>query len=293
MSQLSSSSSFQALFGAALQDYEDRTRINLVNHPLAKQLEECDSLDSIIAILREQAKGFCKVRGDTGKLMKSVKCSVDVLYILSISTVLGEGVGLSFPPAKAIFAGIAILLAAVKNSRASYDTLVELLASFENFLSRLRIYTGIPPTPILTDVLVKIIAELLYTLALATKHVKRGRFKKFLKNVRGENEMEAALRRLDRLTSDEGRATAAQTLEAVYGLVRHRRVVLDDADGNNSAGSILGALECTQEIVGESELKKEQRGTLQQDARQWPSDPWSHSLACFFFSQYSMQMAGQ
>jgi alkanesulfonate monooxygenase SsuD/methylene tetrahydromethanopterin reductase-like flavin-dependent oxidoreductase (luciferase family) len=46
-------------------------------------------------------------------------------------------------------------------------------------------------------------------------------------NVRGENEIEAALRRLDRLTSDESRATAAQTLEVVYGLVRHRRVVLD------------------------------------------------------------------
>jgi hypothetical protein len=103
MSQLSSSSSFQALFGAALQDYEDRTRINLVNHPLAKQLEECDSLDSIIAILREQAKGFCKVRGDTGKLMKSVNCSVDVLYILSISTVLGEGVGLVRPKQSSAF----------------------------------------------------------------------------------------------------------------------------------------------------------------------------------------------
>jgi hypothetical protein len=48
-----------------------------------------------------------------------------------------------------------------------------------------------------------------------------------VKNIRGENEMEAALRRLDRLTSDEGLATAAQTLEFVYGLVRHRRVVLD------------------------------------------------------------------
>ena len=69
---------------------------------------------------------------------------------------------------------------AVKNSRASYDTLVELFASFENFLSRLRIYTGIPPTPILTDVLVKIIAELLYTLALVTKHVKRGQFSEFV-----------------------------------------------------------------------------------------------------------------
>jgi len=49
-----------------------------------------------------------------------------------------------------------------------------------------------------------------------------------VKNVRGgENEMEAALRRLDRLTSDEGRATAAQTLEVVYRLVRHRSVVLE------------------------------------------------------------------
>jgi hypothetical protein len=68
----------------------------------------------------------------------------------------------------------------VKNSRASYDTLVELFASFENFLSRLRIYTGIPPTPVLTDVLVDIIVELLYTLAVATEHVKQGRFSEFV-----------------------------------------------------------------------------------------------------------------
>jgi hypothetical protein len=47
-----------------------------------------------------------------------------------------------------------------------------------------------------------------------------------VKNVRGENDFAAALRRLDRLTSDEGRATAAQTLEVVYGLVR-QGVVLD------------------------------------------------------------------
>ena len=69
---------------------------------------------------------------------------------------------------------------AVKNTHASYDALVELFASFETFLSRLRIYTRIPPTPVLTDVLVGIIAELLYTLALATKHVNRGRFSEFI-----------------------------------------------------------------------------------------------------------------
>jgi hypothetical protein len=102
MSQLSSSSSFQALFAAALYDYESRTGISLVNHPLAKQLEECDSLDSIIAILREQAKGFREVR-DNGKLMKSVNCSVDVLYILSTSTALGEGVGIVRPKQSSTF----------------------------------------------------------------------------------------------------------------------------------------------------------------------------------------------
>ena len=48
-----------------------------------------------------------------------------------------------------------------------------------------------------------------------------------MKKLRGENDIEATLQRLNRLTQDEVRATAAQTLEAVYGLVRHRRVVME------------------------------------------------------------------
>jgi hypothetical protein len=48
-----------------------------------------------------------------------------------------------------------------------------------------------------------------------------------MKKFRGENDIEATLRRLDRLTLDEVRATTAQTLEVVHGLVRHRRVVMD------------------------------------------------------------------
>jgi hypothetical protein len=94
MSQSSSSSTFQALFNAALRDYELQTGIGLVDHPFAKQLQECDSVNSINSILEEQAKVFRELRGDDGKLMKSLKCSVDILYTLSISTVLGEGIGL-------------------------------------------------------------------------------------------------------------------------------------------------------------------------------------------------------
>jgi hypothetical protein len=45
--------------------------------------------------------------------------------------------------------------------------------------------------------------------------------------LRGEKDIEATIQRLDRLTLDEGRATAAQTLEVVYGLVQHRRAIMD------------------------------------------------------------------
>jgi hypothetical protein len=69
---------------------------------------------------------------------------------------------------------------AVKNISASYDALVDLFASFENFLNRLSIYTEVPPTPTLTNVLVKILVELLSTLAIATKQVKQGRLSGFI-----------------------------------------------------------------------------------------------------------------
>jgi uncharacterized membrane protein len=53
--------------------------------------------------------------------------------------------------------------------------LVNLLESIEHFLKRLDIYTKIPPTPALAEILVKIIAELLSTLGLVTKEIKQNR----------------------------------------------------------------------------------------------------------------------
>jgi len=47
---------------------------------------------------------------------------------------------------------------------------------------------------------------------------------------------------MDRLTLDEARATGAQTLEVVYGLVQHRRVVMGDLDDMASADSIRKVL---------------------------------------------------
>ena len=58
---------------------------------------------------------------------------------------------------------------------ASYEALVDLLESIEHFLSRLRIYTQLPSTLTADEILVKIMMELLSTLAQATKELKQGR----------------------------------------------------------------------------------------------------------------------
>ena len=118
----------------------------------------------------------------------------------------------------------------------SHNALVDLLESIEHFLKRLDIYTKVSPTPAMDEIVVKILVELLSTLALATKELKQGRpsesvppdvvtysvkTEKFVKKLfGGDKDVEAILQRLDRLTQDEARATAAEILNIVHGLVQ-------------------------------------------------------------------------
>ncbi len=64
---------------------------------------------------------------------------------------------------------------AVKDVGASYDALVDLFESISSFVSRLEVYTMIPLTEAMTDIVIKIMVEVLSTLALATKQVNQGR----------------------------------------------------------------------------------------------------------------------
>lgn len=94
MSQSPSFTTLQALFDAALQDYKDKTGNTLTDHPIAKQLETYDSVNSITAILQEQARSFREFRENDGRLMKALNSSVDVLCAPSISSALNEAIGL-------------------------------------------------------------------------------------------------------------------------------------------------------------------------------------------------------
>jgi hypothetical protein len=59
-----------------------------------------------------------------------------------------------------------------------------------------------------------------------TCYVTQRKAVKFLKKHFGEKEVDAVLQRLARLTQDEARTTAAQTLEVVYSLVQNMTVVM-------------------------------------------------------------------
>ena len=68
-----------------------------------------------------------------------------------------------------------------KSVPASYDALVEIFECVGYFLLRLRIYTEIKePRKALTEVVIKIMAELISVLALATKQIKEGKFSTFI-----------------------------------------------------------------------------------------------------------------
>jgi hypothetical protein len=58
---------------------------------------------------------------------------------------------------------------------ASQEVLINIFMRIESFFKRLESYTEVQPTDAMTDVIVKIMIEVLSILAIATKEIKRGR----------------------------------------------------------------------------------------------------------------------
>ena len=100
-----------------------------------------------------------------------------------------------FSPAKVIFAGAGVFLLvstfldqfaiehpsdvlrsqAAKDVSGSQDALVDVFEHVENFFKRLETYTEVPPTAAMTDIIVKIMVEVLGILAISTKEIQQGR----------------------------------------------------------------------------------------------------------------------
>ena len=93
MTDQSGSSRLRVLFEAALQDYEKQTGIALVDHPLAGKLQNCDSVESITAVLHEQTQASSEFQ-ESDKMLKPLKSIVSVLYKLSATANFCQVIGL-------------------------------------------------------------------------------------------------------------------------------------------------------------------------------------------------------
>ncbi|KAI0269098.1 hypothetical protein BGY98DRAFT_1190386 [Russula aff. rugulosa BPL654] len=291
----SSSPNFQLIFNNALDAYKKRTKNDLLAHPLVIQFQTCTSSSAVLALIHQQIQGL--QRGDD-RLTKWLDPTVRVLY--AFSKTLGEGVNLVFSPAKVIFAGVGVLLSAVVDVRASQDTLIDIFERMETFFQRLEIYTRVSPPPEMIDIIVKIMVEVLTILGTATKEMKQGRTKKYLKKLTGKTSIEDALKRLDKLTNEEVRMVTAQVLEATHAVkdkvldVDNKVARVDDrvADVDSNVKAIDDKVTLVLDEGKETRVAVQQvaddmdqlkRNQLRQDLRKWlsPSDPSiNHNIAC-------------
>jgi hypothetical protein len=83
-----SSSNFQLILNNALKAYKKRTKKDLLAHPLATQLEYCNSPSAILTLLQQQVAS----RSSDDRWTKWLDPTVNVLY--AFSETLGEGVSL-------------------------------------------------------------------------------------------------------------------------------------------------------------------------------------------------------
>ncbi|KAI0298096.1 hypothetical protein B0F90DRAFT_826418 [Multifurca ochricompacta] len=132
----------QSLFNVTLIKYSKETGIDLATHPLAATIDSCSSIGAVIVAIQEQTWP-----------------SAHTVFLLSPSAALKGNIDLGFPPAKAVFCGICVLLAAARDFDTNYVALVDLFGCVESFLRFLRIYTSIPPALVVIEKAMKILLD--------------------------------------------------------------------------------------------------------------------------------------
>jgi hypothetical protein len=93
-SMAASSSNFQILINNSLKLYHKRTKNDILLHPLAAQLQTCDTPSDILAVLQQQVQGLDQTRSSDDRWTKWLDPTIHVL--LTFSQTVGT-VGLVCP----------------------------------------------------------------------------------------------------------------------------------------------------------------------------------------------------
>lgn len=117
---------------------------------------------------------------------------------------------------------------------AAPGALLELLERIENVFRQLETYINIPMNAGMMDAIVEVLTEVLCILAIATNEINQNRASEFifearstrlvylstetfLKKLVGRKDIEDAIQRLEKVTSQEARMAAAEALNCLHG----------------------------------------------------------------------------
>ncbi|KAN0128768.1 hypothetical protein V8E53_013414 [Lactarius tabidus] len=141
----------------------------------------------------------------------------------------------------------------------------------EFFFHRLEKYIDVRPSAAMTDIVIKIMVEVISILGIVTKEVRQGRTRRYLKKLIGRKDVENALQRLDKLTQEEARLAAAEALTITRGiddtLQGVNRKVCSVFEGVKENGVAI------KQVV--NQVDHLNRNKLRKDLRKWitPADP--------------------
>ena len=86
---------YQAIFDSALEAYKKKTGKDLTSDPLLRSIENCNSPDAVLAILRAQIPESGQPRSSHNRLITWLDPTVNVLNVFSAT--IGGLVGLVSP----------------------------------------------------------------------------------------------------------------------------------------------------------------------------------------------------
>ena len=87
-----STSNFNSIFEKALKEYKKKTKQRLTTHPLANQLDKCDTPAAILAILQDQVHQFNESRSSDERLQRWLSPTINVLF--AFTETLGAGISM-------------------------------------------------------------------------------------------------------------------------------------------------------------------------------------------------------
>jgi hypothetical protein len=88
------SSSFQTIFSDALRRYRDKTKDDLLTHPLTLELQQCKLPSDILAVLYEKHEIQRFIRSQDGDKTSEQWLNATFTVLTSFSSAIGESVGL-------------------------------------------------------------------------------------------------------------------------------------------------------------------------------------------------------